>query len=279
MGIKTFRPYTPSQRHHVALDFAELTKSAPEKSLLEPLKKSGGRNNYGDTTTRFRGGGHKRRYRLIDFKRRKDNCAARVAAIEYDPNRTCFIALLHYEDGEKRYILAPNGLAVGTMVRSGALADPKPGNAMALRNIPQGLMVHTVELQIGKGGALGRSAGTFCQLQSKDGDYAAILLPSGELRRVHLDCRATIGEIGNKDHQNTKMGKAGRKRWLGRRPHNRGNSMNPHDHPLGGGEGHSNGGRHPCNRNGLLAKGVKTRQKRKVSNNHIIRRRKKGPHV
>jgi large subunit ribosomal protein L2 len=256
-------------------DFAEVTKKTPEKSLLQPLPKTGGRNNRGRITSRFIGGGHKRRYRIIDFLRRdKAGIPAKVAGIEYDPNRSANIALLHYFDGEKRYIIAPAKLEVGSRVLSGPDAEPVVGNAMPLRFVPVGSVVHAIELVPGKGAQLARSAGTGVQIQGRDGDYVTLRLPSGELRRVHGECYATMGTVGNSDHQNIVLGKAGRKRWLGRKPHNRGRSMNPVDHPHGGGEGRSTGGRPPVSPWGQQAKGLKTRNKRKVSSRFIVRRRK-----
>ncbi len=274
MAIKTFNPTTPSLRHTSILKFDRITKVEPEKSLLAPLKKSGGRNNHGHITLRFRGGGHKRKYRIIDFKRNKDNIPAKVASIEYDPNRTANIALLHYADGEKRYILAPMGLEVGNAVTSGEDAEVKVANALPLRNIPLGTLVHNIELILGKGGQLARGAGTYGQLMAKEGRYVQIKLPSGEVRMVNRDCKATVGQLGNADHLNTAIGKAGRRRWLGRRPHVRGVVMNPVDHPMGGGEGKSSGGRHPCSPWGKPAKGGKTR-KRKKSDDYIVTKRKK----
>jgi large subunit ribosomal protein L2 len=256
-------------------DFGEVTRSKPEKSLLKPIKKSGGRNNMGRITSRFRGGGHKRRYRVVDFKRRdKSGVPARVAAIEYDPNRSANIALLHYADGEKRYILAPDKVSVGATLLAGESAEPNPGNAMPLRLVPVGSVVHAVELVPGKGAQLARSAGTSLQIQGRDGAYVTVRMPSGELRRVHGDCYATIGTVGNAEHKNIVLGKAGRKRWLGRKPHQRGRAMNPVDHPHGGGEGRSTGGRPPVSPWGQQAKGYKTRDKRKVSGRFIVRRRK-----
>jgi len=254
-------------------DHSDLSKKPPERSLLDQKTSTGGRNNGGRTTCRFRGGGHKRRYRIIDFKRDKIGVPANVASIEYDPNRSARIALLHYADGEKRYILAPDGLTVGSQVLSSAHADIKPGNCLRLRHIPPGTTIHNVELRKGKGAQLVRSAGAAAQLMSKDGAYAQVRLPSGEIRKVHIDCRATVGQVSNPEHGNLKRGKAGRSRWLGRRPHNRGVSMNPVDHPMGGGEGRSSGGRHPCSPWGQLAKGLKTR-KNVRTDNMIIRRRK-----
>ena len=275
MGIRKYKPTSPGRRHGSVLDFTEITRSTPEKSLLRPLKKTGGRNNHGRITSRHRGGGHKRMYRVIDFQRSKDSIPAKVHTIEYDPNRSCFIALLHYADGEKRYILAPLGVQVGQDIMSGEQAEPLPGNAKMLRDIPIGLQIHNIELQIGKGGQLCRSAGTYAQLQAREGDYAVVLLPSGELRRIHVRCRATIGRLGNTDHQNVKLGKAGRKRHLGRRPHVRGTAMNPIDHPMGGGEGRTAGGRHPCGPTAVLSKGGRTRRRNHPTDKFIIRRRKK----
>jgi len=275
MPIKTYNPTSPGRRHGSVLDFSELTKKKPEKSLLRPLKKSGGRNNRGRITSRRRGGGHKRRYRLIDFKRNKDGVPAVVNAIEYDPNRSARIALLFYADGEKRYVLAPQGLRVGQTVSSGPDAEPLPGNCKALGDIPMGLQVHNIELNPGRGGQLCRTAGSSAQLTAREGDYAVILLPSGELRRVHVRCRATIGRLGNTDHQNVKLGKAGRKRHLGRRPEVRGTAMNPIDHPMGGGEGRTAGGRHPCSPTSVLAKGGRTRRRNHPTDKFILRRRKR----
>jgi large subunit ribosomal protein L2 len=275
MPTKKYRPYTPSRRSMTTLDFAEITKSEPEKSLLEPQKKTGGRNNRGRITSRFRGGGHKRRYRVIDFRRRdKEGVPAKVAAIEYDPNRSANIALLNYFDGEKRYILAPQGLEVGTQVQVGPEAEPVAGNAMPLRFVPVGAVVHNVELVPGKGAQLARSAGTSIQIQGRDGNYVTLRLPSGELRRVHGECYATVGAVGNAEHKNVVLGKAGRKRWMGRKPHQRGSAMNPVDHPHGGGEGKSPRGRPPVSPWGQQSKGLKTRNRRKVSSRFIVRRRK-----
>jgi|UniRef100_A0A7C3WJU2 large subunit ribosomal protein L2 len=266
------KPTSPGQRFQTVADFSEITKTEPEKSLLRPLKKSGGRNNYGRRTARHLGGGHKRMYRLIDFKRDKVGVPAKVAAIEYDPNRTARIALLHYQDGEKRYILAPQELRVGDEVISSPEADIKPGNALPLKNIPTGTLVHNVEMKPGKGGQIARSAGSYAQLMAKEGSYAHLKLPSGEVRMVSLDCKATIGQLSNVEHENVSLGKAGRNRWLGRRPHTRGVAMNPVDHPLGGGEGKSSGGRHPCTPWGKPTKGYRTR-KPKDSDRYIIKRR------
>ena len=254
--------------------FDEITTDKPEKSLVESLKSHGGRNQKGRMTVRHQGGGHKRRYRIIDFKRTKDGIPARVATIEYDPNRSARIALLNYADGEKRYILAPNGLKVGDKVESGAEADIKVGNALPIKNIPVGTMIHNIELKIGKGAQLARSAGSAVQLMAKENDYALLRLPSGELRKVHINCRATIGQVGNLEHENITIGKAGRKRWLGKRPENRGVAMNPNDHPHGGGEGRSPVGRkHPVTKWGKCAMGAKTRRK-KASDKLIVRGRK-----
>jgi large subunit ribosomal protein L2 len=256
--------------------FEEVTKSEPEKSLTEPLGKKAGRNVYGRITTRHRGGGHKRRYRVVDFKRRKDGIPAKVAAIEYDPNRSARIALLHYADGEKRYILAPARLRTGAVVESGPTADIKPGNALPLENIPTGTVVHNVELKPGRGGQLARSAGSGVQLVAKDGAYAVVRLPSGEMRRVLLSCRATVGQVGNVDHENVTGGKAGRSRWKGKRPAVRGSAMNPVDHPHGGGEGKSKGGRHPVTPWGVPTLGKRTRRKHKESDKLIVRPRRRG---
>jgi large subunit ribosomal protein L2 len=281
MGIRYYKPTTPGRRGGSVSDFADLTngkKNRPEKSLVKPAKKKGGRNFQGVVCTRFRGGGHKRRYRIIDFKRRKDDVWGAVVSIEYDPNRSSRIALLQYDDGEKAYILAPEGLKAGDKLMSGPNAEPRVGNCLPLRSIPLGMSVHNLELQPGHGGQMARSAGTSATLTAREGKWAQITLPSGEVRRVSSECRATIGSIGNPDHMNISLGKAGRKRWLGRKPHNRGTSMNPVSHPMGGGEGRTGGGRHPCSPTGVLAKGGKTRKKRKPSNAAIIRRRRPGPH-
>jgi large subunit ribosomal protein L2 len=275
MGIKTFKPVTPSLRFTATPTFEEITKTTPQRSLLAPLSKSGGRNNLGKITSRHRGGGHKRLYRLIDWKRNKDNVQAKVAAIEYDPNRTARIALLHYADGEKRYILAPLGLQVGDRLMSGDNAEIRVGNCLPLRNIPLGTMVHNVELRLGRGGQLGRSAGSAVQLLAREGNYVQLRLPSGEVRIVHAECRATIGQVGNVEHENISLGKAGRTRWLGWRPHVRGVAMNPVDHPMGGGEGKSSGGRHPCSPWGQKSKGLKTRKGKKLSSKYILKRRTK----
>ncbi|MCK4268323.1 MAG: 50S ribosomal protein L2 [Actinomycetia bacterium] len=273
MGVKKFRPTTPGRRFATISDFSQITKSKPEKKLTRPLSKTGGRNNNGRITTRHIGGGHKRRYRIIDFKRDKDAIPARVAAIEYDPNRSARIALLHYADGEKRYILAPLKMSVDDVIFSGEEADIKPGNAMKLGKIPLGTIVHAIELQPGKGAQMARSAGTSAQLVAKEGDYAQLKLPSSEVRMVHLNCRATIGYVGNSEHEILSVGKAGKSRWLGKRPTVRGSCMNPVDHPHGGGEGKSGSGRHPVTPWGKPTLGFRTRKK-KHSDRQIVRRRK-----
>ena len=275
MGIRKFRPVTPASRRRSVSDFAEVTRGTPEKSLVEPLSKTGGRNNHGHLTMRHRGGGHKRRYRKIDFRRLKDDMVATVIGIEYDPNRSCHIALVQYEDGTKRYILAPRGLTDGdTLKSSDSAIDPKVGNCMPLKYIPTGLTVHNIEFEPGKGGALCRSAGAAARLSNREGRFATIVLPSGEIRQVSVDCRATIGQLGNTDHQNVKLGKAGRNRWLGRRPKVRGMAMSHHSHPLGGGEGRSKGGRTPASKSGTKSKGGRTRQRGKWTDARILRRRK-----
>ena len=274
MAVKKVKPTSSGRRFQVYSTFSEITTTTPEKKLLKVLKNSGGRNANGRITSRHRGGGHKRYYRLIDFKRDKIDVPAKVATIEYDPNRSARIALLHYHDGEKRYILAPLNLFVGDTVISGDKADIKPGNALQLKNIPLGTQIHNIELRIGKGGQLVRSAGAYAQLMAKERKYALIKLPSGEVRMVLLNCKATIGRLGNVVHENISLGKAGRKRWLGRRPHVRGVAMNPVDHPMGGGEGRSSGGRHPCSPWGTPSKGFKTRKSRK-SNRYIVKKRGK----
>ncbi|PRZ02204.1 50S ribosomal protein L2 [Marinilabilia salmonicolor] len=274
MAVRKLKPTTPGQRHKIIGAFDSITSGVPEKSLLRPLKKSGGRNHSGKMTMRYLGGGHKRKYRVIDFKRNKDGVAATVDSIQYDPNRSARIALLVYEDGEKRYILAPNGLQVGHKVQSGSGIAPEIGNSIPLGDIPLGTIVHNIELRPGQGGALARSAGTFAQLSAREGKYAVVKLPSGESRMVLTTCRATVGAVGNSDHALEQSGKAGRTRWLGRRPRVRGVVMNPVDHPMGGGEGRSSGG-HPRSRNGVLAKGYKTRNKKKASSKYILERRKK----
>jgi large subunit ribosomal protein L2 len=275
VAVKSFKPYSAGRRFMTVASFDEITASKPEKSLTERLVKKGGRNQQGKLTVRHQGGGHKRLYRVIDFKRNKDGIPARVATIEYDPNRSARIALLNYVDGEKRYILAPNGLKVGDKVVSGPESDIKVGNALPLKNIPVGTTIHNVELKIGKGAQLVRSAGTSAQLMAKEGDYALLRMPSGELRKVHINCRATIGEVGNLEHENITIGKAGRNRWLGVRPENRGTAMNPNDHPHGGGEGRSPVGRkNPVTKWGKCAMGAKTRRK-KASDRLIVRGRTK----
>jgi len=275
MAIRVYRPTSPGRRFASVLDWSEITKKEPEKALLQRIPNTAGRNNHGRITARHRGGGHKTLWRQVDYRRDKDGVPAKVAAIEYDPNRSAFIALLHYRDGEKRYILAPKDLKVGDEVISGEKVDIRPGNCMPLKNIPQGVMVHNVELIPGQGGKLARAAGAYAQVLAKEGKFAHLVLPSGEVRLVQLQCRATIGQVGNLDHDNVRVGKAGRNRHRGRRPHVRGVAMNPCDHPLGGGEGRSKGGRPPCSPTGVLAKGGKTRNPRKHSTRYIIRRRKK----
>jgi len=277
MALKYYKPTTPGRRFASVSDFSEITKTKPEKSLTRPLKKTGGRNSEGKITAAHIGGGSKRQYRIIDYKRRKDEIPARVANIEYDPNRTARIALLHYVDGEKRYILAPDKLKIGQVVMSGVKVEPEIGNAMTLNNIPLGMEVHNIELRIGQGGKIVRSAGSAAKILAKEGGYVHVSLPSGEVRKVFGGCRATIGRLGNVESVNIKLGKAGRNRWKGRRPHVRGVAKNPVAHPMGGGEGRSGGGRHPCSRTGLSAKGGKTRKKRSVSSRFIIRRRRVGP--
>jgi large subunit ribosomal protein L2 len=274
MALRKFRPTTPGQRNKVISAFDEITASAPEKSLVVGKHKSGGRNNSGKMTMRYMGGGHKRRYRVIDFKREKDGIPATVQSIEYDPNRSARIALLFYADGEKRYIIAPNGLKVGQTLLSGDKATPDIGNTLFLSNVPLGSIIHNIELNPGQGGRMARSAGTYAQLMSREGKYAILKLPSGESRMVLVTCRATIGSTSNPDHMHEVSGKAGRNRWLGRRPRTRGVAMNPVDHPMGGGEGRASGG-HPRSRKGLPAKGFKTRNKKKMSSRLIVERRKK----
>ena len=276
MGVKIYKPTSAGRRFQVGATFEELTRAKPEKSLLKPLSKSGGRNAMGRITCRHRGGGHKRRYRLIDFKRDKQNIPANVASIEYDPNRAARIALLHYRDGEKRYILAPLGLNPGDTVISGEQVDINPGNAMPLKNIPVGTIIHNVELKPKKGAQMIRSAGAYGQLVAKEGKYALIKLPSNEVRMVLLTCYATVGQISNPDHFNISLGKAGKTRWQGKKSKVRGVAMNPVDHPLGGGEGKSSGGRHPVTPWGVPTKGFKTRDKNKPSNKYIVRRGAKG---
>lgn len=274
MPIKKVKPTSPGRRFQTYDTFQDITRTEPEKSLLEPLSKTGGRNNYGRITVRHRGGGHKRRYRKIDFKRNKTEIPAKVFSIEYDPNRGARIALLHYADGEKRYILAPQNLSVGDTVLSSENADIKPGNALPLKAIPLGTLIHNIEMKIGKGGQMARGAGTYAQLMAKEGRYTLLKLPSGEIRMVLSECLATIGQLSNPDHSHISIGKAGRKRWIGRRPKVRGVVMNPVDHPHGGGEGKSSGGRHPVTPWGVPTKGYKTRSKRKASDKLIVKRRK-----
>ena len=277
MGLRTMNPTTPGVRGRVAPDFSELTKgNYPLKSLTRAEPSSGGRNHFGRITSRFRGGGHKRRFRIVDFRRDKIGVPARVASIEYDPNRTARLALLNYADGEKRYILWPVGLKVGDTVVSSREADIKPGNSLPLRYIPLGTIVHNVSLNVAGRAQLVRSAGDGAQLMAKEGDWGQVRLPSGEVRKVHLDCRATVGQLGNVEHNRVQIGKAGRTRWAGRRPHNRGVTMNPVDHPMGGGEGRSSGGRHPCSPWGQLSKGLKTRENKRTDRMIIKRRGKKA---
>ncbi len=273
MPLKKYSPTSPGRRFMTSPDFAEITKDRPEKSLTQPNRRSGGRNNKGHITIWFRGGGHKRRYRVVDFRRNKKDIPAKVAAVEYDPNRSARIALLHYVDGEKRYILCPDGLAVGSTVIASDSADILPGNCLPLRAIPTGTLIHNIELRAGKGGQLVRSAGVVAQLVAKEGEHAFVKLPSTEMRKVRLECVATIGQVGNTEHKNIKLGKAGRQRWLGKRPHNRGVVMNPVDHPHGGGEGRSSGGRHPVTPWGKPTKGFKTRHNKRTQD-MIVKRRK-----
>jgi len=274
MAIKTMKPTTPSRRYQTYSTFEEITSTEPEKSLTKPAKKTGGRNNAGRMTSRHRGGGHKRKYRVVDFRREKTDIPAKVKTIEYDPNRSARIALVSYADGEKRYIVAPADLKVGDPVITSAAADIKPGNAMALRNVPLGSLIHNIELRPGKGAQMVRSAGTYAQLMAKEGSYAQVRLPSGEVRKVHIECKATIGQVGNATHEGVSIGKAGRTRWLGKKPHVRGVAMNPIDHPMGGGEGKTSGGRHPCTPWGVPTKGYKTR-KNKTTDKYIIKKRDK----
>ena len=274
MGIRVYKPTSAGRRNSSVNDYAELTTTKAEKSLCKRIKKNGGRNHHGITTTRFRGGGARKIYRIIDFKRNKDGIPAKVATVEYDPNRNCFISLLHYADGEKRYILAPLGIKIGDYVESGISCEPKIGNTMQLAAIPAGLEIHNIEMKAGQGGKLVRGAGNAARIVAKEGNWVTIILPSGEMRMIRKECRATIGQLSNPDHQNVRIGKAGRKRHMGRKSHVRGKAMNPVAHPMGGGEGRSNGGRHPCSPTGVLAKGGKTRNPRNPSNNRIIRRRK-----
>jgi len=274
MAIKTYKPTTPGMRHRTGYSFDEITAAKPKKALLSSLNKSGGRNNHGRVTADHKGGGHKRAYRVIDFKRDKVAIPATVSAIEYDPNRSCRIALLKYADGEWRYIIAPLGLTVGDKIVSGSGIDIKVGNSMPLAEIPLGSAVHNIELKKGKGGQMVRTAGGSAQLMAKEGEHAHLRLPSGEVRLVRLECMATLGQVGNLEHENISIGKAGRNRWKGVKPHSRGVAKNPHDHPMGGGEGKSSGGRHPCSPKGLLAKGKKTRKKKNTSSKFILKRRK-----
>ena len=274
MGIKTYRPTSPGRRGMSVNTRDQVTASEPHRPLVEKIDRHTGRNNYGRQTARFRGGGHKQLYRVIDFKRDKFGVPGKVATVEYDPNRTTFIALINYADGEKRYILAPEGLKVGDTVISDQGADIKPGNSLPLRNIPVGTIIHNLEIKIGKGGQLVRTAGSGAQLMARDGDWTQVRLPSGEVRRVHIECRATVGTLSNGDHSRVSLGKAGRTRWLGRRPHNRGVTMNPIDHPMGGGEGRTSGGRHPCSPWGMLTKGYRTRHNKRTDV-YIVSRRKK----
>ena len=275
MAIRVYKPTSNGRRNMSVIDYkAVLTTDKPEKTLCKRIKKNGGRNNHGKVTVRFRGGGARRIYRTIDFKRTKDDMVATVKTIEYDPNRNCFISLVEYADGEKRYILAPDGIKVGTEIESGANVEPKPGNVMPLSAIPVGVEIHNIEMNVGQGGKLVRSAGGVARLMAKEGGWATIILPSGEMRMVRKECRATIGQLSNGDYKNVKIGKAGRKRHMGRKPHVRGKAMNPVAHPMGGGEGRANGGRHPCSPTGVPAKGGKTRSPRKTTGKRIIRRRK-----
>lgn len=275
MAIKTFKPTSPSRRNMTVSTFEEITRTEPERSLVKSLTKKAGRNNDGHISVRHKGGGHKRKYRIIDFKRNKDGVPARVASIEYDPNRSANIALLYYKDGYKAYILAPNGLQVDQMVVSGPDADIKVGNALPLQNIPVGTLLHNIEMKPGKGGQMVRAAGQSAQLMAKEGSYATLRLPSGEMRMIRIECRATIGEVGNLDHENINVGKAGRSRWMGIRPTVRGSVMNPVDHPHGGGEGRNSIGRNPCTPWGKPALGAKTRKKKNPSNRFIVKRRSK----
>lgn len=276
MGIRAYKPTTNGRRQYTVSDFTEITASEPHRPLVSHKSSSGGRNNYGRITARFRGGGHKRRFRQIDFRRDKLGVPAEVATIEYDPNRSARIALLNYADGEKRYVLAPDGLKVGDTVISARTADIRPGNCLKLQYIPLGTMIHAIEMRKGKGAQLVRAAGTAAQLMAKEKDYATVKLPSGEVRRIHIECRATVGQVSNHEHQNVAVGKAGRTRWLGRRPHNRGVTMNPVDHPMGGGEGRTSGGRHPCSPWGQQAKGLKTRNNKRTDTMIIKGRKARG---
>jgi len=274
MAIKTMKPTTPARRYQTCSTFEEITASEPEKSLTRPVRKTGGRNNAGRMTSRHRGGGHKRKYRVVDFRRDKTDIPATVKTIEYDPNRSARIALVSYADGEKRYIVAPVDLEVGDAVITSASADIKPGNAMALRHVPLGSLIHNIELRPGKGAQMVRSAGTYAQLMAKEGAYAQVRLPSGEVRKVHIECKATIGQVGNVTHEGVSIGKAGRSRWMGKKPRVRGVAMNPIDHPMGGGEGKTSGGRHPCSPWGVPTKGYKTRRN-KTTDKYIIKKRDK----
>ncbi len=274
MAIKTYKPTSPGRRQLVTIVNPELSKEGPEKSLIRPLNKAGGRNNYGRVTSRHLGGGHKRKYRIVDFKRDKVDIPAKVASIEYDPNRSANLALLFYVDGEKRYILSPVGIKVGDVVEAGDSVDIKPGNCLPMGNMPLGSVIHNIEMRIGKGAQMVRSAGASAQLVAKEGDYVLVRLPSGEVRKFHRRCRACIGQVGNIEHESQKLGKAGRNRWKGRRPKVRGVAMNPHDHPMGGGEGKSSGGRHPCTPWGAPTKGYKTRRN-KTSDKFIVKKRSK----
>jgi len=271
--VRSYKPTSPGRRKMSVSDFAEITRGAPEPSLVEGISKSGGRNSHGRVTSWHRGGGHKRRYRRIDFKRDKLGVPAKVAAVEYDPNRSANIALLHYQDGEKRYILAPLGLKLGDAVEAGPSAEIRPGNALPLANIPLGTVIHAVEMKPGKGAQLVRSAGVGAQLMAREGDYATLRMPSGENRLIHVRCTATVGQVGNLEHENRRIGKAGRSRWLGKKPNVRGVAMNPIDHPMGGGEGKSSGGRHPCTPWGIPTKGHKTRNKKHRTDRYIVKRR------
>jgi large subunit ribosomal protein L2 len=272
MAIKTYKPTSDGKRHHVSIQDFDLSDKSPEKSLITSLSKTGGRNNYGRITSRHIGGGHKRKYRIIDFKRNKIDIVAKVLAIEYDPNRSANIALLSYIDGEKTYILAPDGICVGDQIIAGDNVDIQPGNCLPLINIPLGTVIHNIEMKIGKGAQMVRSAGTAAQLMAKEGNYVLVRLPSGEVRKFNKLCRACIGQVGNREHESEKLGKAGRKRWLGKRPHVRGVAMNPVDHPMGGGEGKSSGGRHPCTPWGYPTKGYKTRTN-KSTDKYIVKKR------
>jgi len=275
MALKQYKPTTPGRRLATVPDFSEVTAAKPTRALLRPLPKTGGRNVHGKITSRHRGGGSRRHYRVIDWRRNKDGIPAKVASIEYDPNRSARIALLNYRDGEKRYIVAPNGVQVGDVLMSGAEVEPRVGNCLPLRSIPLGLDIHNIELQPGRGAQLVRSAGSVARLNAREGDYAHVAMPSGEIRRIRVECRATIGQVGNAEHSSVRIGKAGRNRWRGRRPHVRGSAMNPVSHPMGGGEGRRAGGRHPVSPTGKLAKGGKTRPRNKPSNRLIVRRRQR----